>query len=176
MRSYCVAITAIFLFSGISTAQDDWHPVTTPDGAMQGLLPGKATDSTMEDKTIAGTVATKIKDYSSDTAQFSISSTKLSRMVQRFANEKTLYDNAKAGVLRKSHGNAKSFEDVTLNDIKGRLLKYEAINHGDENHNGYHGVAFIFVHNGSVYTADVMSEKDSGDADIKRFKDSIRIK
>jgi hypothetical protein len=162
--------------SGVSVALDDWHPVTTPDGMMHALLPGKAKESTMEEKTIAGTVVTKIKDYTSNSAQFSISSTKLSRMVQRFASENTLYDNAKAGVLKKSHGQAQSFSDATLNGIQGRLLKYEAINHDDENHGGYLGMAFIFVHDGTVYTADVLAEKDGGEADIKRFKESIRIR
>lgn len=175
MKPFCVAVTAIILFSGISTAQDDWHPVTTPDGVMHALLPGKAKESTMEDKTIAGTVVTKVKDYTSDTAQFSISSTKLSRMVQRFANDTTLYGNAKAGVLKKSHGKETSFAEMTLNGIKGRLLKYEAVSHDDENHSGFQGMAFIFVHDGSVYTADVLAEKGAGDAEVKRFKESIQI-
>ncbi len=176
MKVSCLVIATVILFSGISTPRDDWQGVTTADGVLHAMLPGKPTDSETRDKTIAGTVVTKIKSYSSKSAQYSISSTKLSKIVQRFADEQTLFDNAKAGVLKNSHGKATSFDNQTLNGIPGRLLKYAAVSHDDENHRGFEGLAFIFVHEGTVYTADVLAEKAAGEADVRKFRDSIRIK
>ena len=96
--------------------------------------------------------------------------------MRRFADDERLYKNAKDGVLNRYFGKQKSFEKTTIDGTPARELHYEVVNFEDESHNGYDGVAIFLVKNNTVYAANAIMSKEDGNADIKKFRDSIRLK
>lgn len=157
-------------------AQDDWHMVKSESGAVEAMLPGPAKRKLDKRKTLAGTITTKIMEFQTDDVEFSVSSTKLSRFVRRFADDDKLYKNAKNGVLGKFYGQETSFKNIRIGQIPARELQYEVVDFQDESHKGYHGVAVFAVLDNTIYSANAIIKKESGNADLKKFRESIRIK
>ena len=157
-------------------AQEGWHVIKSSDGAIEALLPGSPKIESEKRKTLAGTLTTKILKFHSDDVEFSISSTRLSKLIRKFAKDERLYKNAREGVLSRSFGKPISFEKIEIDQVPARELHYEVVDFDDETHNGYHGVAVILVLDGTVYTANAIMAKDAGRADLKKFRESIKIK
>ena len=157
-------------------AQENWHIVKSSDVNIEAMLPGPATKKLDKRRTLAGTITTRILEFHTAEVEFSVSSTQLSKFVRRFADDERLYKNAKDGVLNRYFGKQKSFEKTMIDGTPARELHYEVVNFEDESHNGYDGVAIFLVKNNTVYAANAIMSKEDGDADIKKFRDSIRLK
>ncbi len=157
-------------------AQDDWHVVKSSDGVIEAMLPGPAKKILYKKKTIAGTITTRILQFHTAEVEFSVSSTRLSKFIRRFADEERLYKIAKNGVLNRLFGKEKSFEKIKLDGVDARALHYEVVNFEDETHNGYDGLAIFLVLNSKVYAANAIMAKEDGNADLKKFRESIKLK
>ena len=160
----------------VSHAQDNWHVVKSSDGAVEAILPGPATRKLDKRRTLAGTITTKIMEFHTDKVEFSVSSTGLPKFVRRIADDERLYKNAKDGVLNRFFGKQKSFEKTSIDGVSVRELHYEVVDFEDESHNGYDGVAIFLVRNSKVYAANAIMAKEAGNADLKKFRESIKIK
>ena len=79
-------------------------------------------------------------------------------------------------MLTRAFGEETSFEEIKVDTIPARELQYEVDHFHDEAHNGYHGVAVFVVLKDKVYTANAIMAKDAGKEDLKKFRDSIKIK
>ena len=115
-------------------------------------------------------------EFHTSEVEFSVSSTRLSKFVRRFADDEKLYKNAKDGVLNRYFGKQKSFERTTVDGAPARELHYEVVNFEDEAHNGYDGVAIFLVKNNTVYSANAIMAKEDGNSDLKKFRESIRFR
>ena len=171
-------LLAMFLaasFFGNLQAQDDWHLVKSQDGAIQAMLPGPAKKKLNKKKTLAGTITTKVLQFHTDDVEFTITSTKLSKFLRKFANDEKLFKRAKNEILNNSFGEEKSLKEIKIDDVPARELRYEVVHFEDESHNGYQGVAVFAVHNDKIYVANALMEKEAGNLDLKKFRDSIKI-
>ena len=157
-------------------AQEDWHVIKSSDGAIEALLPGPPKRKLDKRKSLAGTITTKIMEFHTPDVEFSVSSTRLSKFVRAFADDEKLYKNAKDGILNRFFGKQTSFKKIRIDQIPARELQYEVVDFNDEKHKGYHGVAVFLVLNDTVYAANAILGKDAGDSDLKKFRDSIKIK
>ena len=115
-------------------------------------------------------------EFHTDKVEFSVSSTGLPKFVRRIADDERLYRNAKDGVLNRFFGKQKSFEKTSIDGVSVRELHYEVVDFEDESHNGYDGVAIFLVRNSKVYAANAIMAKEAGNADLKKFRESIKIK
>ena len=173
------SLLAVLLLATSATsnlqAQDDWHLVKSHDGAIEALLPGPAKKKLDKQRTLAGTITTKVLEFHTDEVEFTITSTKLSKFLRRFANDERLYKRAKNEILNKSYGEETSLKEIEIDEVPARELHYEVVDFHDENHNGYQGVAVFVVLNDKVYVANAIMEKEDGNLDLKKFRDSIKI-
>lgn len=154
---------------------DNWHNVKSSDGVVAASLPGKATKKLNKKRTLAGTITTKVMQFHTDEVEFTVTSSRLPRFLRRIADDERIYKTARDNVLNEAFGVEKSFEETTLDGFTVRVLHYEVDHFEDETHNGYHGVAILYVRNGKVYAANALMAKDAGDADLQKFRQSIRI-
>ncbi len=171
-----LAILLVVVALGTANAQDQWHLVKSGDGAVEAMLPGPAERKIDKRKSLAGTITTKILEFHTADVEFSVSSTKLSRFVRRFANDEKLYKSAKEGVLNRFYGKETSFKTISIDQVSARELKYEVVDFQDEAHKGYHGVAVFLVLNNTVYSANAIMAKEDGNTDLIKFRESIKIK
>ena len=104
MIKYSLLAVLLLATSAISNlqAQDDWHLVKSHDGAIEAMLPGPAKKKLDKQRTLAGTITTKVLEFHTDDVEFTITSTKLSKFLRRFANDERLYKRAKNEILNKS--------------------------------------------------------------------------
>ena len=174
----CSLLAILLAASALSNlhAQEGWHVVKSSDGAIEAMLPGPATKKLVKRKTLAGTITTKSLEFHTDDVEFSVSSTKLSRVVRKHANDERLYNNGRERVLNRFYGEQKSFEKIEIDGIPARELHYEVVDFHDESHAGYHGVAIFIVLGDTVYAANAIMEKEAGNSDLEKFRKSISIK
>jgi len=175
IKYFLLATLVVVSAIGNLQAQDDWHLVKSHDGAIEAMLPGPAKKKLDRKKTLAGTITTKVLEFHTDDVEFTITSTKLSKFLRRFANDEKLYKRAKSEILSKSYGEEKSLKEIEIDEVPARELHYEVVDFHDENHNGYQGVAVFVVLNDKVYVANAIMEKEEGNLDLKKFRDSIKI-
>ena len=92
MIKYFLLVTLVIV-SAVSNlqAQDDWHLVKSHDGAIEAMLPGPAKKKLDKKRTLAGTITTKVLEFHTDDVEFTITSTKLSKFLRKFANDERLY-------------------------------------------------------------------------------------
>ena len=115
------------------------------------MLPGPAKKKLDRKKTLAGTITTKVLEFHTDDVEFTITSTKLSKFLRKFANDERLYKRAKSEILSKSYGEETSLKEVEIDEVSARELHYEVVDFHDESHKGYQGVAVFVVLNDKVY-------------------------
>lgn len=156
-------------------AQEGWHVIKSSDGAIEAMLPGPAKKQLDKRRTLAGTIVTKVMQFHTDDVEFTISSTRLPKLVRRLADDERLYKNARTQILNRFYGQEKSFEEITIDDIPARELHYEVADFHDEAHSGYHGVAVFLVRKEKVYVANAIMEKEDGNTDLKKFRESIKL-
>ena len=170
-----VPLLVVISISNLQAQDDEWHLVKSQDGAVEAMLPGPAKKKLNKKKTLAGTITTKVLEFHTDEVEFTITSTKLSKFLRRFANDEKLYKRAKSEILNKSFGEEKSLKEVEIDGVPARELHYEVVHFEDEDHNGYQGVAVFVVLNDKIYVANAIMEKEDGNLDLKKFRDSIKI-
>ena len=156
--------------------QDVWHNVKSSDGVIEATLPGKATKKLDRRRTLAGTVTTRVLEFHTDDVEFTVTSTRLPKILRKMASDQRLYGTAKEKVLSRAYGKQKSFEETTIDGFAARELHYEVVDFEDESHNGYDGVAVFLVRDNKVYVANAIMTKEDGSADLEKFRKSIRIK
>lgn len=159
-----------------ATDQDAWHNVKSSDGVIEAMLPGKATKKLDKRRTLAGTITTKALEFHTDEVEFTVTSTRLPKLLRKMADDNRLYETAKEKVLFRAYGKEKSFKETTIDGFAARELRYEVVHFEDESHNGYDGVAIFLVRNNKVYAANAIMAKEAGNADLDKFRKSIRIK
>ncbi len=156
--------------------QDVWHNVKSSDGVIEATLPGKATKKLDRRRTLAGTITTKVLEFHTDDVEFTVTSTRLPKLLRKLASDQRLYETAKEKVLSRAYGKQKSFEETTIDGFTARELHYEVVDFEDESHHGYDGVAVFLVLNNKVYVANAIMAKEDGNADLEKFRKSIKIK
>ena len=175
IKYFLLAVLLTVSFSDNLQAQDDWHLVKSQDGAIEAMLPGPAVKKLNKKKTLAGTITTKVLEFHTEDVEFTITSTKLSKFLRRFANDERLYSRAQNEILSRSYGEQTSLKEIEIDEVPARELHYEVVDFHDEEHQGYQGVAVFVVLNDKVYVANAVMEKEDGNSDLKKFRDSIKI-
>ena len=151
-------------------AQDQWRAVTNKDGFIQAMILGEPETKVDKRKTLAGTVTTDVSIFRTENVQNTVTSTKLSRMIRRMIS-----DEKKDGVLADVYGQEVSFEDIRIGGLPAKKLEYEMVDFDEVHHKGYRGVAVIIIHNNMPYLANAIIKKEAGEADLKKFRESVKI-
>ena len=175
MKSCCALTLALLVFSTSVQGQEEWQVVTSPDGVLEALAHGEATDSVTRSSTLAGKVVTKVREFQADTAEFAVCSTKLSRLVRRLTSTDKLYSSARKGVLQKYSGEQLEFSETIVDGIPARLLRFRAEKSVDGHSSDYVGVAVILIFKNSMYAANALVPEGFGDAVVDKFHQSLRI-
>ncbi len=172
-----VAVTLLLavLSSSNALGQEQWQLARSRDGVVEALFPGQPTAKIEKRSSWAGTIKTHVTAYQTRDAKYIVSCTKLSSMIKRFVSDEKIFDSAKEGVLSDAVGQEISFDKITVDGIPARKLRYEVVEGDDENHTAYHGVAVFIVHNSTTYVANALISKDTGEADLIKFCDSIKV-
>jgi hypothetical protein len=153
----------------VASAEDSWQEVETSDGVVQGMLPGEARESVNRETTVVGTIVTNIRGCQIEEAEYSVSSTKLSGWIRQFASDEKVYTSARDGLLEKYSASEQSYDVMDVDGVDGRILRYESPEDNLE------GVAILFIHKNSIYTANVRFEPGTEEGSIEKFCNSIRI-
>ena len=165
----------ILSFAATSQSQE-WHSVTSKSGKVTVSIPGPAEESVVKKKTLAGEILTYVKRHRTDSTIFDLSFTPVKKGVVRFIGKKKLFDNAKGGVLTGTMGREKTWEPITVDGVECMLMTYEIANPADGSTVAYDGFALMVVLDDGLYVANAIVKKEKGMAEIRKFKDSVRIK
>ena len=169
-----IPLLFVTLLASDVRAQAQWQVVKSMDGIVQALLPGTPKGSIEKSSSLAGTFTTYVSDVQRERVSFTVSSTNLGGFARKLAGDEKIYSAAKDGVLKKYRARETSFDQVTISGVPARSLRYK-VDDSRAAHKGCHGIAVFVIHGNSTYVANGLVSKDAGDADLNKFRASIKI-
>lgn len=175
MFATLLALAVLAFEPAYQQENQEWKLVKSHDGKVQALLPGEAKENTEYEDTLAGRVTTRTKEFRTGDAQFTVSSTVLPTLARTFAKDSKILKSTKEGILKKFYGKETGYKSVVIDGVKGAVLTYDAVDFDDPEHMGYQGVTFMGIRDGTLYTANAVIKKDSGQKDLQKFRDSIKF-
>jgi len=127
----------------------------------------------MQTKSFIGTITHYLFLSRDRNEVYTVSYSDLPGFALKFAGSNTIYKHAKGSLLLETLGKERSYEDTTLNDLRGKHLVYDMAD--PKTNVDVRGEAYFFLVDKRLYVIDTNGLLGRNPAHAQRFLSSFRI-
>lgn len=176
MNSYLALTLGLLLIDFVETNSDGWRMESSPDGRLVAMVRGEKNRAIKKNRTLAGTITSRMYEFHADQIEFTLCWTRLPRMARHFADDETLFASAKKNILNQYSAVADSFDDWNQVGGPARVLRYHVPDSSSVNNKSMYGAAVVIVRDDAVYAANAMCDVQVDEQQINTFINSIKMK
>ena len=152
----------------------EWKTFTSEAGSFSVLMPGTPTFSDTTDHTVVGDVGENLFSLDVKEGSFSAEYSDLPRVAVIFDSAKSIYKDAKEGLLKETGASEKKYYIFIHDGMKGRELEYEVPAGGESE--ARTGKARFLLKDKRLYVlVGTVPKKDGDEKLIDRFLDSFKL-
>ncbi len=160
--------------ASVSFADTEWRTFTSASGGFSVLLPGIPAFSTSTDHTVVGAVVENLYSLKVSGTTFSAEYSDLPGAALFFKSDKSLYNDAREGLLKETGAVEAAYSDIELEGVRGKELTYDISSAGKLP--ALQGRARFFLRGKRLYVLAVTISAAGGEETAAlRFLDSFRI-
>ncbi len=160
--------------SSVSSAETEWRAFTSAAGGFSVLFPGDPVFSTSTDHTVVGAVVENLYTLEVSGTTFSAEYSDLPGAALFFESDKSLYNDAREGLLKETGAVETAYSDIEINGVRGKELTYDIPSVRDLP--ALKGRARFFLPEKRLYVLAVTIPASGGEeAAAVRFLDSFRV-
>ena len=155
------------------TAAGSWQPFHSEEGRFSILMPETPKMTQTKQHSVIGTVTNQIFTVWNGHEKFTVDYSDLPHFGVEFAAANTIYDHTKGALLKQTLSKMRSYDDVTLNGLKGKRLVYDTPPR--QGHPKMTGEAHFFLIGDRLYVVDSTVPIGDSEANAQRFFASLKI-
>jgi hypothetical protein len=137
-------------------------------------MPTQPTVSTMTTKSFIGDVTNEIFTSWEGHEKFTVDHSQIPRFALHFAGADTIYDHARAALLKQTWSKSVSFTDVTVDGRQGKQLVYDTPPVPGKPETA--GIANLFLVDDRLYVVDAVVPEGDSEVNAQRFLASMRFR
>lgn len=169
----CGLLGALIAWGSDSARTAEWRAFTSETGRFSVEMPGTPESRATHTDSFIGTITNHIFVVWNDGRKFTVDYSDLPGLAVDFAGRDTIYDHTKGALLKKTLSKATSYEDVTVQGVKGKQLVYDMPPRAG--HAKMHGQAYLLLDHDRLYVFDAELPVADSERAAERFLSSIRI-
>jgi len=166
-------LSVALLLAASASAQEKWVSFSSKQAGFSIEMPTQPKPSTMTTDSFIGKVTNNIFTSWEGDEKFTVDHSEIPHFALEFAGADTIYDHARAALLKQTWSKQISFDDVTLNGRQGKQLVYDTPPVPGKPETK--GLANLFLVGNRLYVIDATVPEGDSEADAKRFLASARF-
>ena len=156
-----------------AAAQEKWVAYSSQEARFSVEMPTQPKLSTTSMSSFIGNVTNEIFTSWEGHEKFTVDHSEIPNFALHFAGPDTIYDHARAALLKQTWSKQISFGDVTVNGRAGKQLVYDTPPVPDKPETT--GMANLFLVGNRLYVVDATVPVGDSEANAKRFLASARF-
>ena len=186
MIHFRVFTGALFLFATLlvvtcsfGAASDDgkepsWRLFKSQAGRFSVEMPGTPAEKETQRKSFIGTITSRLFLAKDQNGEYTVTYSDLPRFAVSFAGHNTVFSHAKGALLMETLGKEQSYEDATLNSIRGKRLVYDLPDPAGTG-TDMRGEAYFFLVARRLYVIDANVPLGRTRTDANHFLSTFKI-